>query len=165
MQEYVYLMRAGDVYKIGRSNKPLRRLVELGWEGKRYSDERLVIMHVITTGNARALERQLLTIFRPWREGIRGEWFRLPPGAADWICRQGDPLETVPAFAAVVAPDRTDEHITLLKIDAAAAFLGVDESAVKHWMKTGAIDFVRIGPILKRIRLSEARRIKKILDS
>ena len=169
MAEYVYLMRAGVAYKIGRTNNIPRRLIELTEEARSRYKERPVLVHTIETRNSRAIESQLKRIFKPWQD--RGEWYFLSVYSVAWICQQGDPLDDAPDMHVIAVAEeemaRRDREadITLFTPKEAARVLGIEERAVLHWMSTGGIDFVTIGWRSKRIRLTELRRIKKILDN
>lgn len=63
---YVYLFRCGDLFKIGFSEDPQRRLAQVG------GDE---ILHVILCADARSAERSLHQRFSSLRD--HGEYFRL----------------------------------------------------------------------------------------
>lgn len=78
---YVYLIQAGNQYKIGHSNNPERRLAQLNLpvKGK--------IIHLIKSGDRYKLEKQLHRKFRKHR--IRREWFDLNEDQVKWFQRQG----------------------------------------------------------------------------
>jgi hypothetical protein len=68
---YVYLIKFGEVYKIGNSNNVERRFREIKtqmpYEGK--------IVHNISTGDPEGIERYWHEFFREKR--LKGEWFQL----------------------------------------------------------------------------------------
>lgn len=168
MQECVYLMQAGSAYKIGRSNNPPRRLIELTGEAKLRYGARPVILHTIETRSSRAIEGQLKRTFKQWQD--RGEWYYLPVWAVAWICEQGDPLGALPGIYASAVKERAaqrqrrDTIVPLLNAKDVAEMLGVPESTVLHWMRSKTISFVYVGA-LRRVYLTEAQRIKRLLDN
>lgn len=68
---YVYLVRSGKFYKIGRSNDHGRRTYEIGLQ----LPEKLELVHTIETDDAVGIERYWHERFRDRRRN--GEWFAL----------------------------------------------------------------------------------------
>jgi len=69
--EYVYLLKVGKYYKIGRSNAPGRREYELAIQ----LPERGVTVHTIKTDDPVGIERYWHERFAERRKN--GEWFEL----------------------------------------------------------------------------------------
>lgn len=163
MDNYVYLMRAGRGYKIGRSNKPVRRQSELIAEAKQYYKERPEIVHTIPTTRPRQLEREMHAIFKPWRH--HGEWYLLPPDAVMWFCRQTENLEEVPSFQQMERYARDAPEDELLRPEEVAAWLGVTRATVSQWIKTEQIACVWISERTVRIRVKEVLRIQGLTQA
>lgn len=68
---YVYLLKSGKYYKIGRSNAPGRRVYELAIQ----LPERVVTVHTIKTDDPAGIERYWHQRFSERRKN--GEWFEL----------------------------------------------------------------------------------------
>ena len=158
MLDYVYLMRAGDVYKIGRSRDPgYRRYALARYAREHFTDKPLFIVHTIRSANALALERRFKLAFRPWRIENEFEWFRLPPGAAAWIRKQREPVGDIPDFTPAPAPPHVPDP--LVSPAQAAQLLGVDPRVVRQWMADGRMAYVVLGSGTRRVFMSEVRRI------
>lgn len=82
---YVYLVKCGKLYKIGKAINVGQRLKELS-TGSAYP---LFIKHTIQSLAAQRLEHWLHQRFRPWR--VRGEWFELPLNSVRWITSKSGP--------------------------------------------------------------------------
>lgn len=115
---YVYLFRCGDLFKIGFSEDPQRRLAQVG------GDE---ILHVILCADARSTERSLHQRFASLCD--HGEYFRLgEEEIAEILGIQSDASIKPPE-----APfDRVEFQASpdwVRELDAAAESLGVSRSA------------------------------------
>lgn len=76
---FVYLLYDGELYKIGMTSSPDKRLQQL-----QYQDGREYTMVVsIPTPDHRGLEAQLHKKFKSKR--VKGEWFNLDPDDIAWI--------------------------------------------------------------------------------
>jgi hypothetical protein len=76
-RQFVYFIQSGDAVKIGISNDPKRRMVDLAY----YNPVALELLGVLD-GDV-ALERYLHDKFDKHR--IRGEWFKLAPEILEYI--------------------------------------------------------------------------------
>lgn len=78
---WVYLLRKGNYYKIGRSIHPERRLRQL----QTGAQEQLCLVHKIkcSTVNPLYVERIIHRWF--WEDRVRGEWFSLSPSAVEFL--------------------------------------------------------------------------------
>lgn len=68
---YVYVLKAGDRYKVGRSRNPERRLKQI----QACSPVPVELVAAVLDENAAALEARMHAIFEPHR--AHGEWFEL----------------------------------------------------------------------------------------
>lgn len=75
---YVYLMRAGEHYKIGRAKDVDRR-----WRTFRTANPSITVEHVIRCKQDWVLEHELHQLFD--RKRIDLEWFALHPGDVEYI--------------------------------------------------------------------------------
>lgn len=108
---YVYVFRLGDFHKIGQAADPKGRLyvyATLPYPGE--------LVHVIPSGDARAVERALHWRFRPQRK--RGEWFSLTPedvALLRSVARADDPADLPAGLLSPGLPPPTgippEEHI------------------------------------------------------
>jgi TetR/AcrR family fatty acid metabolism transcriptional regulator len=76
---FVYLLRGGDYYKIGRSEDVDKRIIQLASQ----LPFELELVHVIETDDVFLVEKLLLERFASKR--TRGEWFALDDGDVAWI--------------------------------------------------------------------------------
>lgn len=76
---YVYLLQCGDLYKIGFSLQPRKRLKQF----RTGSPHPILLIHSLRTSCYRQIERQLHHHFRGKRES--GEWFKLDPEDVSYI--------------------------------------------------------------------------------
>lgn len=76
---WVYVMRAGEHVKIGKSAAPQSRLSSIQ-TGSAYQVE---VLRLIETGNMSDLESRLHARFCEYC--VRGEWFKLPDDKLDWL--------------------------------------------------------------------------------
>ena len=89
MTEYVYLIKAGDQYKIGKSNRPNERLRTF----QTANPQRLVMITTIPSHDAYGLENKFHTKFRSKRLS-GGEWFNLTKTDVAYIKFYGDTVAT-----------------------------------------------------------------------
>lgn len=71
MRRYLYIITNGELYKIGVTDNPKRRIDGLGTQG----GKELTVVHIEDMGNASVFERHLHAIFNDRRQA--GEWFKL----------------------------------------------------------------------------------------
>lgn len=76
---FVYLMKSGDLYKIGRSKDPDKRFKQLQYT-EPVPEE---IVHLIESDACRKLESGLHHVFCDKR--VDGEWFSLEDGDVEWL--------------------------------------------------------------------------------
>lgn len=68
---YVYVLRVGDLYKIGRSRNPTKRITGMSLPGK----PEIIFLRAFV--DCVAAERGLHKLHQQYRS--HGEWFKLPP--------------------------------------------------------------------------------------
>jgi hypothetical protein len=68
---YVYLLKSGKYYKIGKTNKPDQRLYEIGLQ----LPEKIHPIHSIETDDPSGIEAYWYNRFR--KNQLEGEWFNL----------------------------------------------------------------------------------------
>lgn len=79
---YVYLLKSGDHFKIGKSKDVDRRLTQISPR----TPLPVTLEHSIGSNDMHWLETQLHTKYARYR--TNGEWFSLPPDAVTWIKAQ-----------------------------------------------------------------------------
>lgn len=89
---FIYLIKCGKLYKIGKAVDVDKRLKELS-TGSAYP---LTVKHKVTSLAAGKLESWLHQKFKPWR--VRGEWFELPIESTRWfVSKSGAHLDRLMA--------------------------------------------------------------------
>lgn len=154
---YVYVLCAGGFYKIGRSNRPVRRLSELVGEARFRYGVRPELIYTIPTSSPRALEHQLHVIFRDWKD--QGEWFKLPRNAVIWLCRQTAEIEPAPNFGAIDQDERHAEE-ELFRPEEVIIRLGIDRATFRKWIRTGYMHYYQLGRGTIRVEGREIQRIE-----
>ncbi|MCT7958858.1 GIY-YIG nuclease family protein [Laspinema palackyanum] len=76
---FVYVIRSGNLVKIGRTNNLKRRLRQLST----MNSKELELICSISTGDSVTLEKQLHQQFKQFRQ--HGEWFDLPDESVQWL--------------------------------------------------------------------------------
>lgn len=76
---YVYLIHDGELYKIGKTTQPDKRIPQIEYLGGRSC----TVLVLIETENYHGLETQLHEKFSDKR--VKGEWFDLDPEDIAWI--------------------------------------------------------------------------------
>lgn len=76
---FVYLMRSGDLYKIGRSKNPNARLAAL----QNAAPNTIYLVHSIRTDDMHGFEAYLHDLFSA--EQTTGEWFDLSSDQVAWL--------------------------------------------------------------------------------
>lgn len=76
---FVYVVRSGNLVKIGRTNDLERRLRQLST----MNSGELELICSIPTGDSVTLEKKLHQQFQPFRQ--HGEWFQLPEKSIQWL--------------------------------------------------------------------------------
>jgi len=76
---FVYIVRSGNLVKIGRTNNLQRRLRQLST----MNSKKLQLICSIPTGDSANLEKQLHQQFKQFRQ--HGEWFDLPTESIEWL--------------------------------------------------------------------------------
>ncbi|MCT7965118.1 GIY-YIG nuclease family protein [Laspinema sp. D1] len=76
---FVYVIRSGNLVKIGRTNNLQRRLRQLST----MNSKELELICSIPTGDSVTLEKKLHQQFHSFRQ--HGEWFQLPEPSIQWL--------------------------------------------------------------------------------
>jgi hypothetical protein len=81
---FVYLIHDGELYKIGRTSQPEKRIPQIEYQNGRPC----TVLVLIETADYRTLELELHEKFGDKR--VRGEWFDLSPEDIAWITSLAD---------------------------------------------------------------------------
>ncbi|MCT7977579.1 GIY-YIG nuclease family protein [Laspinema olomoucense] len=76
---FVYVVRSGHLFKIGRTNNLQRRLRQLST----MNSKQVELICSISTGDSATLEKKLHQQFKLFRQ--HGEWFDLPADSIQWL--------------------------------------------------------------------------------
>lgn len=85
---HVYIVKFGNLYKIGRSNNPKKRISSFSGVTLPHKFE---LIHTFDTSNAHLLERGLHKKFHKKR--VQGEWFKLSKNDIEYLKNKSDFLE------------------------------------------------------------------------
>ena len=132
---YIYLIKAGEHYKIGKSTNVAQRIRQFNLPFP------VEVVHIIAVSDMLWAEKHLHTRFTTQR--VRGEWFLLAPKDVLWLCS----LETLEPEPAPPVPEppiqreipHHDHQGDLLTTTEAAHYLGVTRQAIANAAKKGEI--------------------------
>lgn len=117
---YIYLIKAGEHYKIGKSTNVARRMQQFNLPIP------IELLHTIAAQDMGRVESYLHKRFADQR--VRGEWFTLSPDDIAWVCSL-ETLEPLPELLQTTQ-ERMGDTDDLLSAAEAAKYLGITRARI-----------------------------------
>lgn len=131
---FVYLIKCGKLYKIGKAVDVDKRLKELS-TGSAYP---LTVKHKVTSLAAGKLESWLHRKFKPWR--VRGEWFELPIESTRWfVSKSGARLDRCMARDEICEQCRASEFALCGCRTYSQRIVWAPQERIQQWSRKGEL--------------------------